>query len=168
MITVAIIGVLAATAIPAFTKYIRKARTTEARQHVRKIYDGARQYFFDANGVATDMQLAIRQYPGDQWDFRSAPPGGACCASGGTLERCEPREAYWVDPIWMALHFSIPDSHYYRVGYTKGAYLADDFETFASGDQDCDGRPSFFLMYGWVENGEPAGTALIRRIDELE
>jgi prepilin-type N-terminal cleavage/methylation domain-containing protein len=45
MIVVAIIGILAAVAIPAFMKYIKKSKTSEAREFVKKIYDGARQYF---------------------------------------------------------------------------------------------------------------------------
>ena len=49
MIVVAIIGILAAVAIPAFMKYIRKSKTTEARQFVKKIYDGARAYYLDQN-----------------------------------------------------------------------------------------------------------------------
>ena len=49
MIVVAIIGILAAVAIPAFMKYIKKSKTTEATTHVQKIYLGARQYWMDRN-----------------------------------------------------------------------------------------------------------------------
>ena len=49
MIVVAIIGILAAVAIPAFSKYIRKSKTSEASQFVKKVYDGARAYYQDAN-----------------------------------------------------------------------------------------------------------------------
>ena len=35
MIVVAIIAILAAVAIPAFSKYIRRAKTSEARQYVK-------------------------------------------------------------------------------------------------------------------------------------
>src|ERR1051326_5836593 len=45
MIVVAIIGILAAVAIPAFLKYIKKSKTTEARTNVRKIYDGQISYY---------------------------------------------------------------------------------------------------------------------------
>src|SRR6186713_2796652 len=45
MIVVAIIGILAAVAIPAFLKYIKKSKTTEARTNVRKIYDGQIAYY---------------------------------------------------------------------------------------------------------------------------
>ena len=38
MITVAIIGILAAIAIPQYAKYVKRARTSEALQHVNMIY----------------------------------------------------------------------------------------------------------------------------------
>ena len=47
MIVVAIIGVLAAVAIPAFMKYIKKSKNTEARFFVNKMYHGARAYWLD-------------------------------------------------------------------------------------------------------------------------
>ena len=34
-------------------KYIKKSKTTEARQFVKKIYDGARVYYMDHNGRET-------------------------------------------------------------------------------------------------------------------
>src|SRR3954468_22597286 len=64
MIVVAIIGVLAAVAIPAFMKYIRRSKTTEATMNLRKMYDGAVAYYVaehsDVNGNAID-----RQFPGN-------------------------------------------------------------------------------------------------------
>src|SRR5262245_39062054 len=47
MIVVAIIGILASVAVPSFIHYIAKAKSTEARMHVEKIYNGARVYWFD-------------------------------------------------------------------------------------------------------------------------
>lgn len=45
MIVVAIIGILAAIAIPALTKYMRKARTSEAKANIAKIFDGTSAYY---------------------------------------------------------------------------------------------------------------------------
>ena len=41
MIVVAIIGILAAVAIPAFMKYIRRSKTVEATMNVRKLFDSS-------------------------------------------------------------------------------------------------------------------------------
>src|SRR6185369_17672871 len=45
MIIVAIIGILAAVAIPAFMKYIRRSKTVEATMNVRKLFDSSVSYF---------------------------------------------------------------------------------------------------------------------------
>ena len=45
MIVVAIIGILAAVAIPAFMKYIRRSKTVEATMNLRKLFDSSVAYF---------------------------------------------------------------------------------------------------------------------------
>ena len=45
MIVVVILGLLAVIAVPALQKYMRKAKTAEARVQIAKIYDGASGYF---------------------------------------------------------------------------------------------------------------------------
>jgi type IV pilus assembly protein PilA len=174
MVTVAIIGVLAATAIPAFMKYVKKSKTTEARQNVRKIYDGARQYYLDRNAAnATDMQMLAPQFPRSHitpLDFVSDPQ---CCAGQAAplREKCIPMASLWDDdPSWVAVHFSMPDPHYYAYRYESIAPF-QDFYAAARGDLDCDSVDSFFYMHGFVNPNYadgPIGTGLIQRIDELE
>ncbi|HEY6880275.1 MAG TPA: prepilin-type N-terminal cleavage/methylation domain-containing protein, partial [Polyangiales bacterium] len=45
MIVVAILGILAAIAIPAFVTYIRRAKTVEATENVSKMFDAAASYY---------------------------------------------------------------------------------------------------------------------------
>ncbi len=45
MIVVAILGILAAIAIPAFVTYVRRAKTVEATENVSKMFDAAASYY---------------------------------------------------------------------------------------------------------------------------
>ena len=168
MIVVAIIGILAAVAIPAFMKYIKKSKTSEARQFVKKIYDGARAYYMDRNGRETLADAdGGAQFPATPTSGSTAPALGACCSSG---DKCMPSAALWTDESWVALQFSVDDPHYYSYQYTS----ADPTSSFfgrAYGDLDCNGTFSTFSMYGEINStyaDGPAGTAAIYREKELE
>jgi len=168
MIVVAIIGILAAVAIPAFMKYIKKSKTTEAREFVKKIYDGALAYYMDRNGQkgANAMQQLAKQFP--EPTMAPTPALGTCCAGGN--DKCEPQQALWTNATWTALQFSVDDPHYFSYSYvvpdkTK-AYTAR-----ANGDLDCDGDYSTFEMYGVIDaqySDGPAGNAGLYRENELE
>ncbi|WP_146658063.1 type IV pilin protein, partial [Enhygromyxa salina] len=45
MIVVAILGILAVVAVPALQKYMRRAKTAEAKTQLAKIYDAASSFF---------------------------------------------------------------------------------------------------------------------------
>ena len=45
MIVVAIIGVLAAIAIPAFINYVKRAKTSEAGSNLKSLFTGAATYY---------------------------------------------------------------------------------------------------------------------------
>jgi type IV pilus assembly protein PilA len=171
MVTVAIIGVLAAVAIPAFVKYQRKAKTAEARIMLRKIYDGAYQYFFDDkySGV-TNMQPIPKQFPTytNAANWTASPTS---CAMGGNEEKSQPNQALWAaDPHWMALHFEMVDPHYYAYQYLSVGAPPLTFFAFARGNLDCDNVYSQFSMYGFASPsyGDVTGTGLLQRQDELE
>jgi len=55
MIVVAILGILAAIAIPAFVTYVRRAKSAEATDQVKKLFDAASTYydkqFMDGGGM---------------------------------------------------------------------------------------------------------------------
>ncbi|MEM9189210.1 MAG: prepilin-type N-terminal cleavage/methylation domain-containing protein, partial [Myxococcota bacterium] len=45
MIVVAIIGILAAIALPAFIGYVRRSKTSEATSNLKSLFTGATQYY---------------------------------------------------------------------------------------------------------------------------
>ena len=177
MIVVAIIGILAAVAIPAFMKYIKKSKTTEAREHVKKIYDGARAYWMDPNTASkTAIQANSPQFPEPTVGYTADP---ACCAmtGGAGNEKCAPQAALWAVDPWKDLKFSMDDPHYYAYAYTvnvgnPGAVDGThNFTALAQGNLDCDGTNSEFSMFGTVDENNadgPSGTAALHRVEELE
>ena len=51
MIVVAIIGILAAVAIPAFVKYTKKSKSAETADLLRKMMEGARTYYLTTHST---------------------------------------------------------------------------------------------------------------------
>ncbi|MGZ7036514.1 MAG: pilin, partial [Ilumatobacteraceae bacterium] len=86
MIVVAIIGVLAAVAIPAFLKYIRRSKTIEATMNIRKLFDGSVAYFEAEHANSTGGTLA-KQFPATV-AITPGNPNTTCCGKSG--DRCVP------------------------------------------------------------------------------
>src|SRR5262245_20850618 len=113
MVTVAIVGVLAAVAIPAFLRYVRKAKTTEAVMNVKRMYDGGRSYYAEVSAGRGSFQGLARQFPmrapGDECGM---PEVYDCCSQPG--EKC-PATDYDSDRasakgVWQALKFGVADA----------------------------------------------------------
>jgi type IV pilus assembly protein PilA len=148
MIVVAIIGILAAVAVPAFIKYARKSKTAEALTNVRKMYEGARAYFMDMNvAVARGGTATLDvQFP----DAEPVTPAADCCLSAG--DKCTPTTAIWDTPTWDGVKFAMTDPHYYRYALgstgTAAPGVGSQFTARAIGDLDCDGIFATFEMVG--------------------
>ena len=178
MIVVAIIGILAAIAIPAFINYVKRSKTSEAGANLKSLFTGAAAY-----------------YERENWTQGLVTPGNAAAASTHcTVDSVQPA-GNWATTSpssqksvvdWSAqgasygaLNFGPADPLYfvYRVTEipgggtgTCGNVISIPVYTFtANGDLDDDGTDSTFEL----QVGSNADNALYRapginRTDALE
>jgi len=129
--TVPMIGVLSAVAIPAFMKNARKAKTAEATHQLNLI----------ANGV--DAARKGNRLP--KGEVGPTPAAGSCCRAEG--DKCRDDPGIWKHRLWKQLGYSVDDPHYYSYRYQSDGKT---FVAVAEGDLDCDGQLSRFTLSGTV------------------
>jgi len=124
MIVVAIIGILAAVAIPAFMDYMKKSKKTEASLQLNKIAKNSKVHY------STNSEFV--QSAGDIAPAAS----GAQCAQAGNKFTVD--YAAWQDSAgWQALDFQVDEPNLFAY-----SYLATNGQTASAqaiGDLDCDG-----------------------------
>lgn len=152
MIVVAIIGILAAVAIPAFIKYIRRSKTTEATMNIRKMYDSTVSYYHAEHANSNGLILA-RQFPSaTTW----SPTQGTCCSKTG--QKCAPSDGtvMWPNATWQSLNFSIDDPFYYSYQTVAqkgtGSAIGDIYQLQASGDLNCDKIYSLYQRSATIDS----------------
>ena len=100
MIVVAIIGILAAVAIPAFINYMKRAKTSEASVNLKSIGEGAMSYFDAEWNIAGTGAAASKYLP--------VPVVGTPTDRPPNSEKYDPSvqatmTQFTGDPTWMAL-----------------------------------------------------------------
>jgi prepilin-type N-terminal cleavage/methylation domain-containing protein len=141
MIVVAIIGILAAVAIPMFMDSMKTAKDTEALVQLDKI---AKRAIIEYNTNATFPPNAA-----------ATTPLQTCCDQNFQGKRkCQVVPEQWDTPEWRALDFSMDKAFYYQYAYTP-ANNGSTFTATAVGDRDCDGTFITFRMDGATNNGTP-------------
>src|SRR5215475_12569929 len=90
MVVVAIIGILAAVAIPAFMKNARKAKTTEATVNLKKLQDGAVSYYHEEKNAAGSVVPIAKQFPGVAATGLIQPDDSCCKKGAATGQKCTP------------------------------------------------------------------------------
>ncbi len=157
MIVVAIIGILAAIAIPAFIKYVKQSKTSEAGMNLKTLADGAAAYYQADHYTTTGVPVAEKQFPTAAGTFsvEGAFTHHPLAVPKGTKEP-QNLTAFAAEP-WKSLKFAIAKAHYYRYSYrsSNAANAADSFSSKGMGDLDADGSESQFNLLGSTDvNGE--------------
>jgi len=162
MIVVAILGILAAVAIPAFVRYIRRAKTTEAVDKLAYLFRSSSTY---ATGerVARGATGAVQEV---MFPVTVALTPATVSAGVRTLDPANT----WADSTWQSLSFSIADPHYYSYGYqSSGVGTAAQFTARACGNLDgATGTSTFERAGGMNTQLEVQGSQGIWMIREME
>ena len=167
MIVVAIIGILAAIAIPALTKYMRKAKTSEAKTQLAKIFDATSAYYNEehvergatqllgSGGSITERAPHLCPHQGASVAATGAGitpplntdcntgPGGRCIpAVGGGGPGYYDMIAWTDNNVWNGLNFQQEQGHYFHYNFvyanTTTGFGACQFTAQAFGDLDAD------------------------------
>ena len=173
MIVVVILGILAAVAIPAFIKYMTRAKTAEATQNLKMVHDGAIAYFGAQHATkGVDATLYAKCLPPTQsWTPSGAPPANG---QKFAVEDYQGSAHFGADG-WAALNFSLGDDFYYIYSFnsavttgacsiTTGVVVLE-----AAGDLDGDGTTSLFQRFMEItKDGGLHATGGYYKTDPLE
>ncbi len=140
MVPMAMVGMMAAVAVPAFMDYMKKSKKSEAVVQLTKLGKSAKLYY------ATNAAFPVLDAP-------LTPPIKCCEGPRGT---CGPAGAGWRSQAWTELDFQIdePTLFQYRAHSTATAFDAE-----AVGDLDCDGAEVTYKLH--VEAGQGAPTVTL-------
>ena len=150
MIVVAIIGILAAVAIPAFLDYMKRSKATEAGEQLNAIGKVEKRAYGDNSSfTGTDG----KRLPLDQTDC-CGQSGGTVTTKGSSVNnKCSADPAAFAgDPGWSLMGFSVGEESAYTYSYKPGsATSTTSFNAFASGDTDCDKNIAIFTLHGTLD-----------------
>jgi type IV pilus assembly protein PilA len=139
MIVVAILGILAALAIPAFIGYVRRSKTSEATGNLNQMFKSAASYMA-AERTSQGLTASTSAY---------------CSVGTESINPSSPganKQQFTAGTNMIALGFSIADYVYYGYGMTGSAGCAwpanstGVYTFFANGDLDADSTLSTFEL----------------------
>lgn len=150
MIVVAIIGILAAVAIPQFLKYMAKSKKGEAELNLNAIEKANVAYFAEnASFVVSAATTA---------------PAAACC--GGPGKQCAVLAADWAAAPWQTLDFEMTKPFRFQYSYVgTSTATTSTYTAHALGDMDCDGDGIDFQLDGTVPAGGGSPTSVLTKPD---
>ena len=144
MIVVAIIGILAAIAIPAFIGYVRRSKTSEVSSNLKNLYEGAITYY--------SQERVMQGIGATGSNTRCIAPTAAASPATPTDQKQDGMFAGAAG--WDELGFNITDPVYYSYSYEAtspglcgiGAAGMSIYSFRAMGDLDGDGTQSLFEL----------------------
>jgi type IV pilus assembly protein PilA len=163
MIVVAILGILAAVAIPAFVKYMRRSKTSEAEDKLAYMFRSGTTYYTQerpAQGVGAAISV------------QCIPVGsGVFPATQGQSRRSAD---FATNMTFAAIDFAIGDPFYYSYEFDSGAggcgvINANAFTARAIGNLDQDASTSLFERAAFANaNAEIQGSVGLYVVNETE
>lgn len=148
LITFATLGIVSSIAIPAFIKYNRKSKTSEAIDNLESLFKGASDFYCTPRVEKGTGKLVPPHFPPS---VGPTPAIGACCnlGTGDAENRCLANPEWWTVESWSALHFQVNEPHYfsYELKTRELPEGGHELEISAYADLDCDGTPSTFRRW---------------------
>lgn len=128
MITVAIMGILAAVAVPTMMVFMHKSKQTEARLELDQLMKRLRLFHHEKGYLPPSAS----QYP----------DVAACSSPTGKVPKRT--QSQWDAQGWGAIGFHIDEEGYYQYEWqiTNASPVPNMGTATAIGDLDCDGLPS--------------------------
>ena len=131
MIVVAIIGILAAVAIPGFMQYIKNSKTSEAKTNLNAIGKGAVAWFEAEHYSSNGMSSLTHEYPGTDGTVvglgtpasktsigvKTSPTTVATDIGENDSDAVKAQKAQTAAGVWMKLKFSVVSPIYYYYAY---------------------------------------------------
>jgi len=163
MIVVAIIGILAAVAIPAFLDYMKRSKETEAGTNLNAVGKKQKTMYGDVGSFTQGTSATLPAGP--------AKGGNNCCGGVGGVDsqavantviinKCTGQpDKFAADAVWgpTGMNFAIGEETAYQYTYTSNASTA--FTVSAVGDTDCNGVSATFTLNGTLDAaGNPSVT----------
>ncbi len=165
MIVVAIIGILAAIAIPTFMQYMTTAKSSEAATNLKRIMDGV-QIYYNKHGQLPSGTLDAQWVPNQVCSQQTGTPSGKCVPGEGSSGGYK-LEDTWKKTPWKDIKFALTKPHDFNYYYDPSSISiitsipsnvsgasGDKFEAAAKADLDGDGTEgTIYGMCGGISKG---------------
>ena len=159
MIVVAIIGILAAVAVPGYGRYMRNSKNSEAISMLRAVSDGALAYYH-AEHVFDSLGMDIRKdfFPGCETSGDPSPCSDVTMYSGERViaQRMSPDDenVHLGEVPWTRLNLTLKQPFLFVVHYTSDPTpAASSFSSRAVGWLEAEDDSIFEISGSYGESG---------------